>query len=173
LIATYSKKNIIKMNKVFNTIVIICFFTGFLHSQSKFDVGGRVGLSVAGGAETSPGFQFGLMGEYFFNPAKDEMAVGTEFNINSQSSTPVEWANYFKYFITINKTDIKPYINGGLSLWFYKGGPYLAIRFGGGANFLVAPNFYIPADIQIGPIFTTGTSVFYFAFTTGIRYYLP
>ncbi len=121
------------MNKVFNTIIIICFFAGFLHSQSKFDVGGRVGLSVAGGAETSPGLQFGLMGEYNFNPNNDKMTIGTEFNLNTQMGTPVEWANYFKYFITINRKDIKPYIDGGLSLWFFSKGPYVAIRFGGGS----------------------------------------
>ncbi len=161
------------MNKIFFIIIIISFLSISSYSQSKFVIGGRLGLSVAGGAETSPGFQIGPMGEYFFNPFNNKMAIGTELNINSQAGTPVEWANYFKYFITIDKTNMKPYIDSGLSLWFYPGGPFLALRFGGGINFLVAPNIYIPADIQLGPVFATGTSVFYFAITTGIRYEIP
>jgi hypothetical protein len=161
------------MKTIFFALTVFSLLIGSAYSQSKFVAGGRIGLSVAGGAETSPGFQFGAVGEYFFNPANSNMALGTELNINTQAGTPVEWANYFKYFIMINRVDMRPYVDGGLSLWFYPGGPSLAIRFGGGINFLIAPNIYIPADIQIGPIFATGTSVFYFAITTGIRYELP
>ncbi len=161
------------MIKIFFIILVIYFFSGVIYSQSKFDIGGRIGLSVAGGAETSPGFQIGFVGEYNFDSLNNKMAVGTEFNLNTQPGTPVEWANYFKYYISLSRTDIKPYIDGGLSLWFFSDGPFAAIRFGGGINFLIAPNLYIPADIQVGPIFTTGNSVFYFAITSGIRYYLP
>jgi hypothetical protein len=161
------------MTKKIFLILVISFFSVNSYSQNRFVAGGRLGLSVAGGVETSPGFQIGPMGEYFFNPSNTDMALGTELNINTQAGVPVEWANYFKYFIMINRIDMKPYVDGGLSLWFYTGGPSLALRFGGGINFLVAPNIYIPADIQIGPIFATGSSVFYFALTTGIRYELP
>lgn len=160
------------MTKIF-LLFTVAFFSVTAYSQNRFVVGGRLGLSVAGGVDTSPGFQIGPMGEYYFNQENKNMAVGTEININTQARTPVEWANYFKYFIKINKLGMKPYIDGGLSLWFYPGGPSLAIRFGGGINFLIAPNFYIPADIQLGPVFATGTSVFYFAITTGIRYEIP
>lgn len=161
------------MAKIFFLLFSISLFSVSIYSQNRFVVGGRLGLSVAGGVETSPGFQIGPMGEYYFGHESSRMAVGTEININTQAGTPVEWANYFKYFIEINKTNIKPYIDAGLGLWFYPGGPSLAIRFGGGINFLVAPNIYIPADIQLGPVFATGTSVFYFAITTGIRYEIP
>ena len=161
------------MTKFFLILISISFLSVSAYSQNRFIVGGRIGLSVAGGVETSPGFQIGPMCEYFFNPNDDRMAVGTELNINTQAGTPVEWANYFKYFIKIDKINMKPYIDGGLSLWFYSGGPSLALRFGGGINFLIAPNIYIPADIQLGPVFATGTSVFYFAITTGIRYEIP
>jgi len=161
------------MTKIFFLFFAISLFAISAYSQNRFVVGGRLGLSVAGGVETSPGFQIGPMGEYYFNTQNYRMAVGTEININTQSGTPVEWANYFKYFIEINKPDMKPYIDAGLSLWFYPGGPSLALGFGGGINFLVAPNIYIPADIQLGPVFATGTSVFYFAITTGIRYEIP
>ena len=161
------------MKKISLALTVVSLLIGSAYSQGKFVAGGRIGLSVAGGAETSPGFQIGPMGEYFFNSNNTNMALGTELNINTQAGTPVEWANYFKYFIAVNRIDMKPYIDGGLSLWFYPGGPSLAIRFGGGINFLIAPNIYIPADIQIGPIFATGSSVFYFAVTTGIRYEMP
>jgi hypothetical protein len=161
------------MTKIFFLLVIIGLFSVTAHSQNRFIAGGRIGLSVAGGVETSPGFQIGPMGEYYFNSDNNKMAIGMELNINTQAGTPVEWANYFKYFIEINKPEIKPYVDGGLSLWFYPGGPSLALRFGGGLNFLVAPGIYIPADIQLGPVFATGSSVFYFAITTGIRYEIP
>ncbi|MFZ0455744.1 MAG: hypothetical protein WCE54_16320 [Ignavibacteriaceae bacterium] len=161
------------MIKIPFLLFAISLFSVSVYSQNRFVVGGSLGLSVAGGVETSPGFQIGTMGEYYFNPENNKMAVGTGININTQSGTPVEWANYFKYFIEINRPDIKPYIDAGLSLWFYPGGPSAAIRFGGGINFLVAPHIYIPADVQLGPVFATGTSVFYFAVTTGIRYELP
>ena len=141
------------MTKIFFLLFAISLFSVTAYSQNRFVVGGRLGLSVAGGVETSPGFQIGPMGEYYFNSENNKMAVGTELNINTQAGTPVEWANYFK--------------------WFYPGGSSLALRFGGGINFLVAPNIYIPADIQLGPVFATGTSVFYFAITTGIRYEIP
>lgn len=168
----------IDMYKTFYIIIIISLTSSLSLSQNnhagenRFAVGGRIGLSVAGGAETSAGFQFGITGEYFFNQ-DFEMAAISEVNINSQTGTPIEWANSFKYFISINKADIKPYIDGGFGLWFYPGGPSFAIRFGGGTNFLATPKIYIPVDIQIGPVFATGGSVFYFAVTSGIRYYLP
>ena len=161
------------MTKIFFLLSFVCLFSVLSYSQNRFVVGGRMGLSVAGEVETSPGFQIGPMGEYFFIPGNNEMALGSEININTQNDTPIEWANYFKYFVKFSRADIKPYVDGGLSLWFYRGSPSLAIRFGGGINFLVAPNIYIPADIQLGPVFATGTSVFYFVITSGIRYEIP
>lgn len=148
-------------------------------------IGGRIGMSIAsGGGSTSAGFQIGPMAEVLFGQG---MAVGTELNINSQGGTPIEWADYFKYYFNIPNSTVKPYANGGFSLWFVSGGPYFGIRIGGGANFKVANNVYIPADLQIGPVFYsektfdyyTGRStsktntVFYVAITTGIRYELP
>jgi len=43
----------------------------------------------------------------------------------------------------------------------------------GGAYFPVAPHIEIPADLQMGPVFTTGSTTFYLAITSGIRYTLP
>lgn len=159
-------------------------------SQLKWIIGGRFGLSVAssgGGA----GLQIGPMGELLFNK---NMGVGTELNINTQTGTPIEWADYFKYYFDIpSNPNIKPYADAGFNLWFVSGGPYFGIRFGGGVNFKVAPNLYIPADIQMGPVFasssggggyydyfgnyygggSTSNTIFYFAITSGIRYELP
>ena len=142
----------------------------------------------SGFGSTSVGLVIGPMAEVSF--AKN-MAVGTELNINTFSGTPIEWADYFKLYFDVPGSNVKPYANAGLSLWFASGGPYFAIRFGGGANFKVADHIYIPADLQIGPIFysektsgfdyntfqvttsSTTKTIFYVGITTGIRYELP
>ncbi|MGA9295467.1 MAG: hypothetical protein WCE54_16325 [Ignavibacteriaceae bacterium] len=180
------------MKKIFIVFFFLSSLMCISYAQStlKWIIGGRFGLSVAssgGGA----GLQIGPMGELLFNR---NMGVGTELNINTQSGTPIEWADYFKYYFDIpDNPNIKPYADAGFSLWFVSGGPYFGIRFGGGVNFKVAPNIYIPADIQMGPVFygssggggyydyfgnyyggsSTSSTIFYFAITTGIRYELP
>ncbi|MCZ6775910.1 MAG: hypothetical protein O7D34_05590 [Ignavibacteria bacterium] len=152
-------------------IFLMFSMSNISHSQVEWIVGGRLGLSIASaGGSTSAGLQIGPVGEVLF---QKQMAIGTEFNINTQSGTPVEWADYFKYYFLVRGSKIKPYANGGFSLWFFTGGPYFALRFGGGANFPIAKNLYVPADIQLGPVFVTGTTVFYLALTSGIRYDIP
>ena len=133
-------------------------------AQVHWMVGGKMGLSLLDG---TAGLQIAPMGEVLFGKG---LAVGSEFGINTQTGTPIEWANYFKYYFTVPGSKIKPYANGGFGLWFYTGGPYFGINFGGGANFPIAKNLYVPADLQLGPVFGAGTSVFYFAITSGIRY---
>jgi len=189
-------------NSLFTIVLILFLSTSFLNAQSytsfssmsssptsgssvEWMLGGKLGLSIgSAGGGTSAGILIGPMAEVMFNK---NMAVGTELNINTQSGTPIEWADYFKYYFDIPNSSIKPYVNGGLSMWFVTGGPYFGIRFGGGANFKVANNLYIPADLQLGPVFfsektvdfftgqTTSktTTVFYVAITAGIRYVLP
>ena len=154
-------------------------------AQVSWMVGGRLGLSIynsgsgaagyydpyygyiAGTSSTSAGLQIGPTAEVIFNR---NLAVGSEFNINTQSGTPIEWSNFFKYYFPVPGSPIKPYADGGFSLFFYTGGPYFGIRFGGGALFPVAKNLYIPADLQLGPVFGGGSTVFYLAITTGVRY---
>ena len=134
-------------------------------------VGGRFGLSIgSGGGGSSAGLQIGPMAEVLFNK---NAALGSELNINTQGGTPVEWAAYFKYYFDTQNPSIKIYGDAGMGLWFVTGGPYIGLRFGGGANFKVANNLYIPADLQLGPVFVTGGNFFYIAITTGIRYELP
>ncbi len=158
-------------------------------SGTNWLIGGRIGLAIGSGfGGSAVGLAIGPMAEILFNK---NMAVGTELNINTFEGTPIEWADYFKYYFDIPGSTVKPYANAGVSLWFVTNGPYFAFRFGGGANFKVANNLYIPADLQIGPIFystkTTGfdpytyqitttsstKTIFYIGITTGIRYELP
>lgn len=153
-------------------------------SGTEWIIGGRLGMSLASGqGNSSAGLQIGPMAEVLFGK---NLAVGTELNINTQSGTPIEWADYFKMYFNIPGSNVKPYANLGVSLWFVTDGPYFGLRLGGGANFKVASNLYIPADLQLGPVFlsektfdiygksTTKTNtVFYLAITTGIRYQLP
>jgi len=158
-------------------------------SQTRWMVGGRLGMSlytistgtggyydyyygyVSGGStsSTSAGLQIGPMGEVIFNK---QMAIGTEFNINTQGGTPIQWASYFKYYFNISGSTIKPYADAGFSLFFATGGPYFCVQAGGGAMFQIDKNLYIPADIELGPVFLGGAvgTGFYLAVTTGIRY---
>jgi hypothetical protein len=151
---------------------------------TSWAVGGRLGISIgsyggggtvynfygfptASASTTSAGLQIGPTGEVIFNK---QFAIATEFNINTQAGTPIEWANTFKVYFPIAGSKIKPYADAGFSLWFITGGPYFGIRGGGGALFPIANKLYIPADIQLGPVFITGGTFFYIAATSGIRY---
>lgn len=155
------------------TVILLCTILLALHvpsapSQVRWSTGGNMGLSIgSGGGDTQAGFHFGPMGEVIFNK---QLAVGTEFNINTQSGTPIEWANYFKYYIPVAGSKIKPYADAGFGLYFVTGGPYFDIRFGGGAQFPLAKNLYIPADVQLGPAFYTGSTIFVILIRSGIRY---
>ncbi|MDH4069927.1 MAG: hypothetical protein OEV30_05845, partial [Ignavibacteria bacterium] len=138
-----------------------------LSAQVRWMVGGKLGLSlVTGGGSTDAGLQIGPTGEVLLTR---NIGLASEFTINTQAGTPIIWANYFKYYFDVQGSEIRPYADGGFFLDFVTGGPFFGIFFGGGAHFPVAPNLYIPADIQLGPIFTTPAR-FTMAFTSGIRY---
>jgi len=139
-------------------------------AEVRWIVGGKLGMSlVTGGGSTDAGLQIGPMGEALLTK---NIAIGSEFTINTQPGTPVVWGNYFKYYFDVPQSEIMPYADAGFFLDFVTGGPYFGISFGGGANFPIAKNLYIPADIQIGPVFTTPAR-FTMAFTSGIRYMVP
>ncbi len=170
--------------------LMFCAGLNLATAQVKWVVGGRLGMSlysisVGGGytynqffqlvpvestTETSAGLQIGPTAEVIF---ARQYAIVTEFNINTQAGTPIEWGNLFKMYFSIPGSKIKPYADAGFSLFFITGGPYFALRAGGGANFEIAPNLYIPADLTLGPVFLTGVTGFYMAITSGIRYYIP
>jgi hypothetical protein len=172
--------------RMFLLLFLALFFSENFESQAQVSwiVGGRTGLTISDGAA---GFQIGPMAEVLFNR---NMGVGTEFNINTTTGTPVDWQSYFKYYFDIPNSTIKPYADFGFGLIFVTGGPYFGIRFGGGANFQVAPNLFIPADLQLGPVFrgssspsfdffgqqvasAGGGTIFVVIISTGIRYYIP
>jgi hypothetical protein len=156
------------MKKATAVLMFVVLVGATSSAQVRWSVGGNMGISIAsGGGFTSAGFHIGPMGEVLIGKGP---AVGTEFNINTQTGTPIEWANYFKYYFTVPGSTIKPYANAGFGLYFFTGGPYFDIRFGGGAQFPVAKKLYIPAELQLGPIFVTGTTGFVFIIRSGVRY---
>ena len=162
------------------TLAVVCLVAIFIvgiHADSKaqsakWTVGGNMFLSIGtgGGTGTNAGFTFGPMAEVVFSK---QYAVGTEFNIHTQSGTPIEWATYFKYFIAAKGSSLKPYVDGGFNLFFITGGPYFGIRFGGGVMFNVARSIYVGPDLQLGPIFATGATLFYIMIRGGFRYEIP
>jgi|WetSurMetagenome_2_1015567.scaffolds.fasta_scaffold12935_6 hypothetical protein len=153
--------------------VIAVLFAGSTSASQaqnvKWIVGGNMLLSMisGGGLGTNAGFHFGPMAEVVFSK---QYAIGTEFNINTQAGTPVEWADYFKYYISVPGSKVRPYVDGGFGLLFVTGGPYFGIRFGGGALFNIAPKMYIGPDLQLGPVFVTGSTLFYILLRGGFRY---
>ena len=177
---------------IFLAIVAVMTATPFgAHAQTQWSVGMRLGLSIFTGynvggttansllyyyygtpattpSSTSAGLQIGPTAEVIFDK---HYAVVTAFNINTQGGTPIEWQNTFKYYFTVQGSQIKPYADAGFSLIFVTGGPYFGIPFGGGALFPITKNIYIPADIQFGPVFLTGTTAFAIEATTGIRFF--
>jgi hypothetical protein len=152
--------------------------------KNKWVVGGKIGMNIDAGTGGGVALQIGPVGEYSLNK---NMAIGSEFTLNTSVGTPVGWVNYFKYYFDVRGSKIKPYAHSGLGLVFVTGGPFFTILFGGGANFPIAKNLYIPAELQIGPVFysySTGVQGFGFAsqsvsntrfiinITSGIRYYI-
>jgi hypothetical protein len=135
-------------------------------AQVHWSVGGNMGMSIST-SPSSADFAIGPMAEVLFGKGP---AVGTEFNIITATGTPIEWANYFKYYFTVPGSKVKPYANGGFGLIFITGGPFFDVRFGGGANFEVAHKFFIAPDLQLGPVFVTGNTQFIIMIRAGARY---
>jgi hypothetical protein len=157
-----------KLQYLLTLIALLCMIGAGASGQTQFMVGGNMGLSVGSAAGgSSAGFQIGPMFEVLFQKS---FAVGTELTINTQEGTPIGWNDYFKYYFSVPSSKVRPYVNGGFGLWFVTGGPYFGLQFGGGANIPIARNLDIAPDMQLGPIFATGTTVFYFAIRGGIRY---
>jgi hypothetical protein len=152
-------------------LAILLLYPISLHAQ-KISVGARGGLSFFSyGNGSSAGLQIGPTFDYEFQHG---MYFESDLNVNTQGGTPTEWANSFKYFLQAPEgATYQPYLDGGFGLWFLTGGPYFGIRAGGGVYFTIAPDLEVPADIQLGPVFTTGSTTFYLALTSGIRYRLP
>lgn len=162
----------IMKHSFFKYVLITLFFPVALILAQQGDqiIGARAGLSIgSAGGSSSAGFQLGGCYEYFLNK---NASIGSELNLNTQDGTPIEWGNSYKYYFKVPAHNLKAYIDGGFNLWFMTGGPYFGFRFGGGALFPIDKKLYVPVDIKMGPIFISGSNVFYFAITSGIRYEL-
>jgi hypothetical protein len=176
-----------KRSSLVCALLLLCIVLLAMEAQAqpKWLIGGRLGLSMYSvqGAATwdwatyqfttssslKAGLQIGPTAEAVFNR---RWAIGTDMNINTQAGTPIEWATFGKYYFPMSGSQIRPYADAGLSLFFVTGGPYFGIRAGGGALFPIAKNLFVAADLQIGPVFTTGSTSWYIAATSGIRYEL-
>ena len=169
-------------------LILLALTSVAAEAQLHWIVGGRLGMSIfTGGAQaeatnfleqlnlqnvntpssTRVGLQIGPTAEVVFSK---QFAIGTEFNINTQAGTPIEWTTFFKVYFPISGSKILPYADMGFDLLFVTGGPWFGVRAGGGAMFPIAKNLYIPADLQLAPIFTTGSVTFMIVITSGIRY---
>ena len=158
------------MKSGYLVLAVFVIFSMTSYAQTV-TIGGRFGFSnLSAGGGSSSGLQIGAMGDYAY---KHNILFGSDLNINTQNSTPFEWAVFGKYLIDMPSTNVQPYVDGGFNLWAFSGGPYFGLRFGGGVYFPVNSQISIPADLQFGPVFTSGSSTFYFALTSGIRYTLP
>ena len=148
---------------------LLLFATPVAPAQVRWQVGGRFGISVGSGeGGSSAGLQIGPMAEALFGKS---YGIGTEMNINTQGGGVVSWEDYFKYYFSVRGSQVRPYADAGFGLWF-TGGTWFGIQFGGGANIPVARRLYVPVDLELGPVFATGSTFFYFAITSGIRYEL-
>lgn len=151
-------------------IVAICVITASNNGLSQnMKMDGKFGFSVLAGNGSSTGI---LLGGGLDIPIDHNLLARPELNITTHGGTPIEMAAQIKYFLP-SHTNPELYVDGGLGVWFYKGGAALGLDFGGGALFpLHNSNLIIPAEIRIGPVFESGSSVFQIALTSGVRFSL-
>ncbi len=153
---------------MFLTIVLI-------HGNSfgqKYAADAKFGLSfLSGRGSGSSGVLFGGALDI---PVGQGLYARPELNITTHSDTPIELAGGLKYNIPNTNTATQFYVDGGIGIWFYSGGPYVGLDFTGGAIFpLSDSNLKIPAEVRIGPIFATGSTVFQVTLTSGVRFVIP
>jgi hypothetical protein len=120
-----------------------------------WSLGGNMGVSLLGG---TAGFQLTPVGEYLMGRG---MAVGTEFSINTQQGTPLIWHAYFKYYVGIDGSRLKPYASvGPLMGMNVPNGPSFGLLLGVGVNIPIAKNLYLTPDIHLGPVYGYGGGVY-------------
>lgn len=151
----------IPMKQTIALVVLCVLAMGTTSSQTRWSVGGNTGISIYDGAA---GFHIGPMSEVIFGRS---FAVGSEFNINTQGGTPIHWYPYAKYYFNIPGSQLRPYANLGMSLYFYTGGPYFGIQGGGGVNIPIANKLFVSPELQLGPVFGTGGGGGYFDYFYG------
>jgi hypothetical protein len=134
------------------------------HAQD-WTIGGNMGLSTLDGYL---GFHIAPMAELAFNR---NMAIGSEFSLNTQSGLPLQLYPYFKYFISISNSAVRPYVNAGPVMTLnIPGSPSFGILFGGGANIPIARGISIAPDVTSWSY--PSSTIFAFNIRVGIRYEL-
>ena len=137
----------------------------------KMALDGKIGLSFLTGNGSSTGL---LIGGGLDVPFQDRLFFRPELNITTHDGTPIELGGKLKYIFPTSPISTELYMTGGLGVWFRKGGSALGIDAGVGTLFpLSGSNLKIPAEIRLGPIFESGSSVFQIALTSGIRFDVP
>jgi hypothetical protein len=156
---------------VFFTVVTVCIVSSNGYAQ-KIAADGKFGLSIfSGNGNNSTGILFGAGLDL---PVAHDLYARPEINITTHGGTPIELGGGVKYLIPSSGSSTMFYLDGGLGLWFYSGGPYVGLDFTGGAIFpLSGSNLKIPAEVRLGPIFASGPTVFQISLTSGIRFSLP
>ena len=156
---------------VFFAVIAVLMVRSNGYAQ-KMAVDGKFGLSIfSGGGNNSTGILFGGALDL---PVAQNLYARPELNITTRGGTPIELGGGVKYNIPSASSSMMFYVDGGLGLWFYSGGPYVGLDFTGGAIFpLSGSNLKIPAEIRIGPIFASGSTVFQIALTSGVRFSIP
>jgi hypothetical protein len=130
----------------------------------------KLGLSIFSGGGSSTAL---LVGGAIDIPFQDNLLFRPEFNLTLHDGTPIEIAALLKYNPPTSGSNIPLYLVGGLGLWFYSGGSSLGMDFGAGTYFLMNEGkLKIPAEVRVGPIFESGTTVFQIALTTGVNFSL-
>ncbi len=124
----------------------------------NWSLGVNMGMSVVDG---SAGFQMTPVAEFLFN---HRMAIGSEFSVNTQYSSPLFWYPYFKFYFSIAGSRVRPYANAGPVMTLrIQNAPRFGVLFGGGVNIPVAGNLYLTPDVQVGTLFNVGGGTYGFA----------
>lgn len=114
-------------------------------------IGANTGMSVLDG---TAGFHITPVAEYLIDHT---MGIGSEFSANTQYVSPVLWYPYFRYYINIRDSRLRPYANlGPLFALHLSSSPSFGILLGGGIKIPIAGNFYLAPDFVLGPIFGVG-----------------
>jgi hypothetical protein len=158
------------INKKLSFVLMLGLFLICSGYSQQMAVDGKFGLSIFSGGGSSTAVLFGGGLDI---PIGQNLFARPELNITTHNSTPIEMAGIVKYEIPNLKSAVPFYIDGGLGFWFFTGGPYVSMDFGGGAIFPISGSkLKIPAEIRMGPLFTSGTTTFQIAITSGVRFSL-
>lgn len=133
-------------------VLTVAVITGTVRGYAQnWSIGGNAGLSLLDG---SGGFHLAPMAELRLNR---NMAVGSEFSINTHYGTPLILHPYLKYYFAVPGSSLKPYAGAGPLLAFnVPNGPCFGLLFAGGLEIPVADRLYLLPNAVLGPVFGYG-----------------